>query len=166
MRCEILPSIPSKAPPQIKRIFFVSTCSSSWSGCLRPPLGGTLTIEPSNIFKRLCCTPSPLTSRVMDIFSDLRAILSISSMKIIPRCAFFTSKSASCNRRTNKDSTSSPTYPACVKAVASPIAKGTFSIFAIVRANKVFPVPVEPTSKILLFSISTSSLLISCRRRL
>ena len=46
--------------------------------CLRPPLGGTLTIEPSRSFSSPCCTPSPLTSRVMEGLSLLRAILSIS----------------------------------------------------------------------------------------
>ena len=35
---------------------------------------------PSIIFKRACCTPSPDTSRVMEGLSDLRDILSISSM--------------------------------------------------------------------------------------
>ena len=41
--------------------------------------------------------------------------------------------------------------------VASTIAKGTLSIFAIVRAIRVFPVPVCPTIMILLFCISISS---------
>jgi hypothetical protein len=35
------------------------------SGCLRPPCGGMLATVPSSIFSRACCTPSPLTSRVM-----------------------------------------------------------------------------------------------------
>ena len=39
------------------------------------------------IFKSACCTPSPDTSRVIDGFSDLREILSTSSMYTIPRCA-------------------------------------------------------------------------------
>jgi hypothetical protein len=42
---------------------------------------------PSKIFKSACWTPSPETSRVMDGFSPLRAILSISSMYTMPRCA-------------------------------------------------------------------------------
>jgi hypothetical protein len=35
---------------------------------------------PSISFSRACCTPSPDTSRVIDGLSDLREILSISSM--------------------------------------------------------------------------------------
>lgn len=48
-------------------------------------------------------------------------------------------------------STSSPTYPASVRVVASAIANGTFNILANVLANKVFPQPVGPKSKMLLF---------------
>ena len=55
-------------------------------------------------------------------------------------------------------STSSPTYPASVSVVASAIANGTFNIFASVCASNVFPHPVGPSSNILLFCISTSSL--------
>jgi hypothetical protein len=47
---------------------------------LRPPCGGTLATVPSRIFSSACCTPSPDTSRVIDGLSDLREILSISSM--------------------------------------------------------------------------------------
>ena len=39
--CAILRSIPSKAPPQMKRMFWVLTWMNSCSGCLRPPFGGT-----------------------------------------------------------------------------------------------------------------------------
>ena len=35
---------------------------------------------PSKIFSRACCTPSPPTARVMEGFSLLRVILSISSI--------------------------------------------------------------------------------------
>ena len=42
---------------------------------------GTDATVPSKIFSRTCCTPSPDTSRVIDVFSPLlRAILSISSI--------------------------------------------------------------------------------------
>jgi hypothetical protein len=34
-------SRPPKAPPQMKRMLVVSTCTNSWFGCLRPPCGGT-----------------------------------------------------------------------------------------------------------------------------
>src|SRR5436305_927467 len=43
-------------------------------------------------------------------------------------------------------STSSPTYPASVSVVASPIANGTFRIRASVFASSVFPLPVGPIS--------------------
>ena len=48
----------------------------------------TEAVVPSRILSSACCTPSPETSRVIDGFSPLRAILSISSMYTIPRCAF------------------------------------------------------------------------------
>ncbi len=73
-------SRPSNAPPQMNRMFVVSTCTNSWFGCLRPPCGGTDAIVPSTSFSSACCTPSPTTSRVIDGLSDLREILSISSM--------------------------------------------------------------------------------------
>ena len=38
----------------------------------------------SSSFRSACCTPSPDTSRVMEGFSDLRDILSISSMYTMP----------------------------------------------------------------------------------
>jgi hypothetical protein len=37
-------------------------------------------VVPSISFSKACCTPSPETSRVIDGLSDLRLILSISSM--------------------------------------------------------------------------------------
>lgn len=42
--------------------------------------GGTEATVPSISFNKACCTPSPETSRVIDGLSDLREILSISSM--------------------------------------------------------------------------------------
>ena len=80
VRLSIILSKPSKAPPQINKMLVVSICINSWWGCLRPPWGGTLATVPSRIFKSACCTPSPETSRVIEGFSDLRAILSTSSM--------------------------------------------------------------------------------------
>ena len=73
-------SKPENAPPQINKILVVSICKKSWFGCLRPPCGGMLAIVPSISFNRACCTPSPDTSRVIDGLSDLREILSISSI--------------------------------------------------------------------------------------
>ena len=87
----IICSSPVKVPPQIKRMLEVSTLTKSCWGCFLPPLGGTLAVVPSIIFKSACCTPSPETSRVIDGLSDLRAILSISSMYTMPRLAFSTS---------------------------------------------------------------------------
>jgi hypothetical protein len=73
-------SSPTNAPPQMKRMFDVLIWMYSWFGCLRPPCGGTLQVVPSRIFSSACCTPSPETSRVIETFSVLRPILSISSM--------------------------------------------------------------------------------------
>jgi len=57
-------------------------CLGLWKRILDavPQLGGTLAIVPSIIFSNACCTPSPDTSRVIDGLSDLREILSISSI--------------------------------------------------------------------------------------
>ena len=155
-RVWIIASSPTKAPPQINRILDVSIFSISWLGCLRPPCGGTEATVPSTIFSRACWTPSPETSRVIDTFSLFRAILSISSIKIIPRSARAISPSAFWISFKRIFSTSSPTYPASVKVVASAIAKGTFIFCARVRANSVFPEPVGPISKTLDFSITTA----------
>ena len=80
VRRSTIESSPTNAPPQMNRMFVVSTLMNSCCGCLRPPLGGTLATVPSRILRSACWTPSPETSRVMEGFSDLRAILSISSM--------------------------------------------------------------------------------------
>ena len=80
IRLATMSSSPAKAPPQRKRTFEVSIWMNSWWGCLRPPWGGTEAMVPSRIFRRACWTPSPETSLVMEGFSALRAILSISSM--------------------------------------------------------------------------------------
>ena len=52
-------------------------------------------------------------------------------------------------------STSSPTYPASVRVVASAIVNGTFKSLASVSASNVFPEPVGPMSKTLLLLSST-----------
>lgn len=41
-----------------------------------PPFSGTLTTVPSSMRSSACCTPSPETSRVMEMFSDRLVILS------------------------------------------------------------------------------------------
>ena len=73
-------SSPANAPPTMNSTFVVSIWMNSWCGCLRPPCGGTDAVVPSRIFSSACWTPSPETSRVIDGFSLLRAILSTSSM--------------------------------------------------------------------------------------
>ena len=80
VRLPITFSSPSKAPPTMNSTFAVLIWMKSWCGCLRPPCGGTEATVPSMIFSSACCTPSPETSRVIEGLSDLRAILSISSM--------------------------------------------------------------------------------------
>ena len=44
MRRSMISSRPTNAPPQMNRMFVVSTCRNSCCGCLRPPLGGTFAI--------------------------------------------------------------------------------------------------------------------------
>ena len=80
LRSAIILSNPTNAPPQINKMFVVSILIFSCWGCLRPPCGGTLATVPSKILSNACCTPSPLTSRVIETFWVLRAILSISSI--------------------------------------------------------------------------------------
>ena len=70
----------ASVPPQMNRMLVVSTCRNSCWGCLRPPWGGTEAMVPSMIFSSACCTPSPETSRVIEGLSDLRLILSTSSI--------------------------------------------------------------------------------------
>ena len=86
--CWITDSSPENAPPQMNKIFEVSTCKNSCWGCFLPPCGGTEATVPSISFRRACWTPSPETSLVIEGLSDLRAILSISSIYTIPNCAF------------------------------------------------------------------------------
>ena len=64
-------SSPSNAPPQMNRMFDVSIWMNSCCGCFLPPCGGTLATVPSTIFSSACCTPSPETSRVMEVFFAL-----------------------------------------------------------------------------------------------
>ena len=121
----IMSRSPSNAPPQTNKIFVVSIWMKSWFGCFLPPFGGIFTTLPSMIFKSACCTPSPETSLVILLFSLILAILSISSTNTMPCSAFFTSPFAACKSLVRIFSTSSPTYPASVRLVASQIAIGT-----------------------------------------
>ena len=81
-----------KAPPQIKRILLVSTVVIGVRAFFWLEPTGTSTWLPSRSFKSSCCTDSPLTSRLVVFF--FLAILSISSIKIIPFSALSTSLSA------------------------------------------------------------------------
>ena len=63
-------------------------------------------------------------------------------------------------------STSSPTYPASVRLVASAMQNGTSRIRASVWASSVLPEPVGPTSSTLDFWSSTSSTLLPALTRL
>ena len=123
---------------------------------MRPPWGGTLATHPSMILSRACCTPSPDTSRVMDGLGLFLATLSISSMYMTPCSARLTSKSAACIRRSRMFSTSSPTYPASVRDVASAMAKGTSSTLASVSASRVLPEPAGPVRRMFDLCSSTS----------
>ena len=109
VRCSIIFSSPTKAPPKINRMFVVSISIISWFGCFLPPWGGTLAFVPSIILSKACWTPSPETSRVIEVFSLFLEILSISSIKIIPRSAAVTSPSAAFISFNSTFSTSSPT---------------------------------------------------------
>lgn len=103
-------SIPSNAPPTINKIFLVSIFTLQAEGLRREvPEGGTETTEPSIIFKRACCTPSPDTSRVIERLRPFLAILSISSRNTIPCSAFLTSPSAASINLCRQISGSEPT---------------------------------------------------------
>mmetsp|Transcript_15568 Transcript_15568/g.41892 ORF Transcript_15568/g.41892 Transcript_15568/m.41892 type:complete len:226 (-) Transcript_15568:932-1609(-) len=91
MRAATISSSPWNAPPRMNMMLDVSIAMKSPRGFFRPPFSGTFTTVPSSIFSSACCTPSPETSRVMDTFSALRAILSTSSMYTMPLSAARTS---------------------------------------------------------------------------
>lgn len=71
---------PLKAPEKMKRMLVVSTSMVFFPLPLR---SGTLMTAPSIIFRRLCCTPSPPTSR-WNWPPFLELILSTSSKNTIP----------------------------------------------------------------------------------
>ena len=144
------------APPQINNIFLVLTVVNGTIAFLLLAPTGTSTSLPSRSFKSPCCTDSPLTSLLVVFF--FLAILSISSMNIIPLSAFFTSLSAAAKSFDTTLSISSPIYPASVSDVASVIARGTSRSFASVFTRYVLPLPVGPIISILDFSISISSI--------
>ena len=155
-RSLIIFSRSGKAPPQIKRMFFVLIVVSGTIAFLLFAPTGTSTSLPSNSFNIPCCTDSPLTSLWLEFF--FLAILSISSMKIIPCSAFSTSLSAAASSFETTLSISSPMYPASVREVASVIASGTSRIRASVFTRYVLPEPVGPIINMLDFSISISSI--------
>ena len=137
-------------------MFFVLIVIIVWSGCFLPPCGGTLHSVPSTILSNPCCTPSPDTSLVIEVFSLLRVILSISSIKTIPRSVLKVSPFEFAYNFCTTFSTSSPTYPDSVSVVASAIANGTSKFFAIVLAISVLPATVAPNNNTFDFSNSKS----------
>ena len=121
-------SISGNAPPQINRILSVFTVAIGVMAFFWLEPTGTSTVLPSRSFNSSCCTDSPLTSLVLVCF--FLAILSISSIKIIPFSARFTSFPAAAKSLETTLSISSPIYPASVREVASAIARGTSKSFA------------------------------------
>ncbi len=154
--CLIISSRSGNAPPQINKIFLVLIVVSGTIAFLLFAPTGTSTSEPSSSFSIPCCTDSPLTSR--DVVFFFLAILSISSINTIPCSAFSTSLSAAARSFEITDSISSPIYPASVSDVASAMASGTSRSRASVLTIYVLPHPVGPSSRILDFSISISSI--------
>ena len=72
-------SRPAKAPPQMNSTFVVSIWMNSWCGCLRPPCGAPGGGAFEDLQQRLLHALAG-DVRVIEGFSLLRAILSISSM--------------------------------------------------------------------------------------
>ena len=105
-RSLMISSNSGNAPPQMKRMFFVFTIVIGTIAFLLLAPTGTSTSAPSNSFNIPCWTDSPLTSRwfVLRFF----AILSISSIKMMPCSARSTSLSAAANSLLTTLSISSP----------------------------------------------------------
>ena len=80
MRCSMMRSRPSKLPPTMNRMFFVSICTCSWLGSRLLPRTWMLATVPSRILSSACCTPSPDTSRLTEDVKLFLESLSISSM--------------------------------------------------------------------------------------
>ena len=99
-------SSPGNAPPQIKRMFLVFTMVIGTIAFLLLAPTGTSTSAPSKSFNIPCCTDSPLTSLWLVFF--FFAILSISSIKMIPRSALSTSFPAAASSFETTLSISSP----------------------------------------------------------
>ena len=137
-------------------IFLVLTVTCGTIAFLLVAPTGTSTSLPSRSLSIPCCTDSPLTSLLLVSF--FLAILSISSINMIPLSAFSTSLSAAVRSFETTLSISSPIYPASVSDVASVIASGTCKSFASVFTRYVLPLPVGPIISILDFSISISSI--------
>ena len=119
----IMLSSSGKAPPHINNIFLVLTVTCGTMAFLLVAPTGTSTSLPSKSLSIPCCTDSPLTSLLLVSF--FLAILSISSIKMMPLSAFSTSLSAAARSFDTTLSISSPIYPASVREVASVIASGT-----------------------------------------
>jgi len=169
-------SRPTNAPANTKRMFVVSMVYCSllpiWPcTASRPPLSRrppslppsllllrslfawTVTVVPSIILRRPCCTPSPETSRPCVMMAGF-ASLSTSSKKMMPVSHFWMECWAARRRRSMLDSMSVPMYPAWVRAEQSTVAKGTSRTRARVLRMYVFPTPEGPRSRTLDFSIT------------
>ena len=155
-RCLIISSRSGNAPPQINRMFLVFTVVSGTIAFLLFAPTGTSTSAPSRSLSIPCCTDSPLTS--LDVVFFFLAILSISSIKIIPCSVFSISLSAAASSLDTTLSISSPIYPASVRDVASAMASGTSRRRASVLTRYVLPLPVGPSIRMFDFSISISSI--------
>ena len=154
-RSLMISSRSGNAPPQINRILSVFTVAMGVMAFFWLDPTGTSTVLPSSSLSSSCCTDSPLTSRVLVCF--FLAILSISSMKMMPFSARATSLSAAASSLLTTLSISSPIYPASVREVASAMARGTSSSRARVFTRYVLPLPVGPIIRMLDFSMVTSS---------
>ena len=122
-RSFMISSRSGNAPPHINSILSVFTVAMGVMAFFWLEPTGTSTVLPSKSLRSSCCTDSPLTSLVLVCF--FLAILSISSIKIMPRCARSTSLSAAARSLDTTLSISSPIYPASVSEVASAMARGT-----------------------------------------
>ena len=82
------------------------------AGCFQPPSGGTVAIVPSRIFKRACWTPS----RMILVASPARLDL-VDLVDVDDALLGDTEVAVGClDQPGEQDSTSSPTYPASVRA--------------------------------------------------
>ncbi len=124
---------------------------------LAAALGRTLAWVPSMILSSACCTPSPETSRVIETFSLLLAILSISSM--YDDAAFGRGDvAAGVLDQLEQDVLDVLAHVAGLgEGGGVGDGEGHLQVLGQGAGQRVLPVPVGPISRMLDFSISTSS---------